>query len=375
MVLFVVQAFTGALMAFYYDPSPEGAYPSVDYIQFILPFGWLVRGVHHWAASAMVIIVVLHLLRTYLYGAYKKPREFTWLVGVVLLLITVSFGFTGYLLPWDQKGFWATQVGTEIAGSVPLIGAGIRDLMRGGAEMGIATLTRFYATHMLLLPGAFILLVLAHLGLMRRHGLAPALIRKGNEPEKTVPFYPTHLAIEAGIALVVIVGLVVAANQFPAPLDLRSDPTDTNFVPRPDWYFLFFFQLLTYFPGQPRSNRHGPHPALLLRFARPVAVLRSKSGAKALEEARHVGRLRGLCDRCDPPDHPGRRLASSAGAERIRGTDVEAAHRPGVRNAGARRRGSLRRGQGARRSRTTYLRRRERQARSRATTLPGERPA
>lgn len=249
MVLFVVQAFTGALMAFYYDPSPEGAYPSVDYIQFVLPFGWLVRGVHHWAASAMVIIVVLHLLRTYLYGAYKKPREFTWLVGVVLLLITVSFGFTGYLLPWDQKGFWATQVGTEIAGSVPLIGAGIRDLMRGGAEMGIATLTRFYATHMLLLPGAFILLVLAHLGLMRRHGLAPALIRKGNEPEKTVPFYPTHLAIEAGIALVVIVGLVVAANQFPAPLDLRSDPTDTNFVPRPDWYFLFFFQLLTYFPG------------------------------------------------------------------------------------------------------------------------------
>lgn len=249
MVLFLVQAFTGSLMAFYYDPSPEGAYASVDYMQFVLPFGWLVRGVHHWAASAMVVIVVLHLLRTYLYGAFKKPREATWLVGVVLLLITVSFGFTGYLLPWDQKGYWATQVGTEIAGSVPLIGSAIRSLMRGGADMGIATLTRFYSVHMLLLPGLFVVLVLGHLALMRRHGLAPALIRKNNEPEKTVPFYPTHLAIEAGVALVVIVALIVAANQFPAPLDLRSDPTDTSFVPRPDWYFLFFFQLLTYFPG------------------------------------------------------------------------------------------------------------------------------
>jgi ubiquinol-cytochrome c reductase cytochrome b subunit len=249
LVLFVVQAFTGSLMAFYYDPSPEGAYASVDYMQFILPFGWLVRGVHHWAASAMVIIVVLHLLRTYLYSAYKKPRELTWLVGVVLLLITVSFGFTGYLLPWDQKGYWATQVGTEIAGSVPAIGSGLRDLMRGGADMGIATLTRFYSVHMLLLPGAFVVLVLAHLALMRRHGLAPALVRKGHGPEKTVPFYPTHLAIEAGVALVVIAGLVVAANLVPAPLDLRADPTDTSFVPRPDWYFLFYFQLLTYFPG------------------------------------------------------------------------------------------------------------------------------
>lgn len=249
LVLFLVEAFTGMLLAFYYDPSPEGAYGSVDYTQFTLPFGWLVRGVHHWAASAMVIIVVLHLLRTYLYSAYKKPRELTWLAGVVLFLITVAFGFTGYLLPWDQKGYWATQVGTEIAGSVPLIGGALRGLMRGGEEMGIATLTRFYAVHMLVLPGAFMALVFVHLALMRRHGLAPALIRRGHGPEKTVPFYPTHLAIEAGIALAVIAGLIVASKLFPAPLDLRADPTDSAFVPRPDWYFLFYFQLLTYFPG------------------------------------------------------------------------------------------------------------------------------
>lgn len=249
MVLFLVQAATGTLLALYYDPSPEGAYGSVDHMQFALPFGWLVRGVHHWAASAMVIVVVLHLLRTYLYGAYKKPRELTWLVGVALFLVTVAFGFTGYLLPWDQKGYWATRVGTEIAGSVPLIGDALRGLMRGGDEMGIATLTRFYAVHMLLLPGAFMALVFAHLALMRRHGLAPPLITRAHHRARTVPFYPTHLAVEAGIALAVIGGLIAAAHFFPAPLDLRADATDSTFVPRPDWYFLFYFQLLTYFPG------------------------------------------------------------------------------------------------------------------------------
>ncbi|MGE0706327.1 MAG: cytochrome bc complex cytochrome b subunit, partial [Vicinamibacterales bacterium] len=221
VILFLLQAVTGMLMAFYYDPSPEGAYGSVDYIQFTLKFGWMIRGIHHWAASLMVILVVLHLLRTYLYGAYKRPRELTWLFGVGLFFIVVSFGFTGYLLPWDQKGYWATQVGTEIAGSVPVMGDWLRSVMRGGEEMGIATITRFYATHMLVLPAAFVMLSVAHIALMRRNKLAPPLIRKSDEPEKTVPFYPTHLAIEAVIALAVVVGLIFAASQFPAPLDLR----------------------------------------------------------------------------------------------------------------------------------------------------------
>jgi len=249
VVLFMFQALTGILMAFYYEPSPEGAYFSVDYIQFTLKYGWLVRGVHHWSASAMIVLVVLHLLRTYLYGAYKKPRELTWVLGVVLLLIVASFGFTGYLLPWDQKGYWATKVGTEIAGSVPLVGASLRGLMRGGDVMGITTLTRFYTAHMLILPAAFLTVVLGHLALMRRNKLAPALVHRGDEPEKSVPFYPTHLAIEAVIALGVVVALIVAANLFPAPLGLRADPSDSSFVPRPDWYFLFYFQLLKYFPG------------------------------------------------------------------------------------------------------------------------------
>ena len=256
LALFLVQAFTGMLLALYYEPSPDGAYRSTDYIQFELPLGWLVRGVHHWTASLIVITVVLHLARTYLYGAYKAPRELTWLIGVILLLVTVSFSFTGYLLPWDQTAYWATKVGTEIAGSVPVFGTILLRLMRGGAEMGQATLTRFYASHILILPGVLVLMLAAHLILMRRHGLVGPLREQvvaggqgGKQPGKTVPFYPDHLLHEATMTLVMIFLLILAARFFPAALGAEADPTDTSVVPRPEWYFLFYFQLLTYFPG------------------------------------------------------------------------------------------------------------------------------
>ncbi len=249
VVLFIVQAVTGMLLAFYYEPSPEGAYQSTDFIQYELPLGWLIRGVHHWGASFMVVVVILHMLRVYLYGAYKRPRELTWLIGIVMLLIVVSFGFTGYLLPWDQKAFWATKVGTNIAGTVPLIGDWLMRFMRGGTEMGQATVTRFYAVHMLLLPMTLVLLVAVHLALMRRNKLAPPL-RPRNGPEKTVPFYPDQLLKEAVLALGVIVALGFLASIFPAPLEVAADPTDTSYVPKPDWYFLFFFKLLGFFPGR-----------------------------------------------------------------------------------------------------------------------------
>jgi quinol-cytochrome oxidoreductase complex cytochrome b subunit len=147
LIMFMLQAVTGIMLAFYFDPSPEGAYNSVDFITYQLPLGWLIRGIHHYGSSAMVILVALHMLRTYFFSAYKKPREINWLTGVLLLFVTLAFGFTGYLLPWDQKGYWATRVGTQIAGSVPLIGDTLMQLMRGGPNLGQATLTRFYATH------------------------------------------------------------------------------------------------------------------------------------------------------------------------------------------------------------------------------------
>lgn len=150
--LFIVQAITGTVLAMYYSPSPDHAYDSIQYIQNELTYGSVIRGIHHWGASAMIAVVALHLLVTFFMGAYKYPREATWVIGVFLLLITLGFGFTGYLLPWDERAYWATVVGTNIAGTVPFVGGVLVRVLRGGAELGVLTLTRFYAAHILLLP-------------------------------------------------------------------------------------------------------------------------------------------------------------------------------------------------------------------------------
>jgi quinol-cytochrome oxidoreductase complex cytochrome b subunit len=169
---FVVQATTGILLALYYQPTPDTAYDSVLVIMNQLNFGWLIRSVHAWSANLMIIFCVLHLLRIVVQGAYKKPREITWMVGMGLLFITLGFGFTGYLLPWDQRAFWATTVGTEIAGAVPLIGDFIREFLRGGADVSAATLTRFFGVHVLVLPVALAALLMLHLLIIHQQGLA-----------------------------------------------------------------------------------------------------------------------------------------------------------------------------------------------------------
>lgn len=251
LIAFLLQVLTGILLVFYYDPSVEGAYNSVDYITYVLPLGWLVRGVHHYGASAMVILVSLHMLRTYFFTAYKRPREINWLTGVLLLFLVLAFGFTGYLLPWDQKGYWATKVGTEIAGSVPLIGPQIRALMRGGQELGQVTLTRFYATHIMLLPAAVMLLIVAHIFQLRYHGMAPPITERAKKnANKFVPFFPNWVITDAiaGLGLVALLVYMSWANR--APLEFPADPTSSSYIPRPEWYFIFYFQLLKYFPGQ-----------------------------------------------------------------------------------------------------------------------------
>jgi ubiquinol-cytochrome c reductase cytochrome b subunit len=250
LIIFALQAFTGILLAFFYDPSTEGAYNSVDFITYQLPLGWLVRGIHHYGASAMVILTSLHMLRTYFFSAYKKPREINWLTGVLLLFLTLAFGFTGYLLPWDQKGYWATNVGTRIAGSIPLIGDTLNQFMRGGVNLGQATLTRFSATHILMLPAMLALLIAVHIFQLRYHGMAPAITEKGKQAgKKWVPFFPYWVINDAiaGLGLLAILVFLSATQR--APLEFPADPTSSNFVPRPEWYFLFYFQLLKYFPG------------------------------------------------------------------------------------------------------------------------------
>lgn len=169
---FMVQATTGILLALYYQPTPEAAYDSVLYIMNQINFGWLVRSIHAWSANLMIIFCILHLLRIVVQGAYKKPRELTWMVGMGLLFVTLGFGFTGYLLPWDQRAFWATTVGTEIAGSVPFAGDFIKEFLRGGADVSAFTLTRFYGVHMLVLPATLAGLVLVHLFIIHQQGLA-----------------------------------------------------------------------------------------------------------------------------------------------------------------------------------------------------------
>jgi quinol-cytochrome oxidoreductase complex cytochrome b subunit len=168
----VLQVVTGILLTLYYVPTPDHAYDSVMYITTQLPAGWLIRGLHHWGASAMVVLTALHLLRVFLYGAYKYPREVTWLTGVGLLLVVVGFGFTGYLLPWDQKAYWATTVGTRIAGVAPVIGPWILKIARGGPELSAVTLARFFGTHVWVLPAALLMLVGVHLYLVIRIGIS-----------------------------------------------------------------------------------------------------------------------------------------------------------------------------------------------------------
>ncbi len=167
-----LQIFTGILLTIYYVPTPDHAYDSVQYITTQLPAGWLIRGLHHWGASAMVVLTVLHMVRVILYGAYKYPREVTWFTGVGLLVAVLGFGFTGYLLPWDQKAFWATTVGTRIAGVAPIIGEWILRLMRGGEDLSAITLARFYGAHVWVLPTFLLSLLLFHMYLVIRIGIS-----------------------------------------------------------------------------------------------------------------------------------------------------------------------------------------------------------
>jgi quinol-cytochrome oxidoreductase complex cytochrome b subunit len=168
----MLQIFTGILLTIYYVPTPDHAYNSVQYITNQVPAGWLIRGIHHWGASAMVVLTILHMLRVIFYGAYKFPREITWFSGVVLLLVVIGFGFTGYLLPWDQKAFWATTVGTRIAGVTPFIGDWILRVMRGGDELTAITLARFFGVHVWVLPATLVTLLVIHIYLVIKIGIS-----------------------------------------------------------------------------------------------------------------------------------------------------------------------------------------------------------
>ncbi len=170
LFLFLMQGLTGIFLTVYYTPSPDHAYDSIQYIMTGVRFGWLVRGIHHWGASLMVLVVFIHMLRVFVTASYKYPRELTWLIGVGLLLLTLGMGFTGYLLPWNQKAYWATTVGTAIAGSAPLLGEFILKALRGGPDLSALTLSRFFSAHIWILPALLVALIGVHIFLIVKHG-------------------------------------------------------------------------------------------------------------------------------------------------------------------------------------------------------------
>jgi ubiquinol-cytochrome c reductase cytochrome b subunit len=249
LVAFTVQVVTGILLTMNYAPSVESAWPCVKFIQEEVSLGAFIRALHHWGSSAMIGLLLVHLLQVFVWGAYKKPREFTWMVGVLLLFCTLGLAFTGYLLPWDQKAYWATKVGLGIASTTPVIGDGLRSLLQGGPQMGNLTLTRFFTIHTFLLPGLLILLVVVHLYLFRIHGVTPPWWeREESLQAKAEPFWPKQLLKDGVVWLVFLVALGLWCRYRPAPLEAQADPS-RPYEARPEWYFMFLFWLLRYFEG------------------------------------------------------------------------------------------------------------------------------
>ena len=246
IVIFSVQVITGLLLMATYTPALTGAWSSVYYVQHRVVGGWFVRGLHSYGAQSMVVVLGLHLLQVAVYGAYKKPREVTWWFGLGLLGVVQGLALTGYLLPWDQKGYWATKVATNIAGTVPVLGPTIQTLIVGGADYGQATLTRFYVLHVGVLPATLVLLVTMHVALFRKHGATPP---HNADLNKVGKFFPEQLALDVMFAvLVLLVIAILTGATGGAHLDAPADPT-ADYPPRPEWYFLFLFQLLKYLPG------------------------------------------------------------------------------------------------------------------------------
>ena len=248
--IFTLQMVSGIFLSLYYAPTPDHAYESVKYIQNEAPFGSFVRGLHHWGAGFMMVLVALHMLRVFVFGSYKKPREIVWLLGVGLILLVGGFAFTGYLLPWDQKAYWATVVGTNVAGTAPVVGGLLLRIARGGTELGNLALSRFFAVHTYILPWSLAILAGLHVFLLERAGAGGTWNAAKRTPDRTEPLFPNQLFKDAIFILIVFIALASFAVLFPASLEPQADPTDSSYNPRPEWYFYFVFQLLRMFEGK-----------------------------------------------------------------------------------------------------------------------------
>lgn len=239
---FTVQVITGLFLWTAYSPSAQTAWESVYFIQDVMAWGWLVRGIHHYSAQAMVVLMALHLIQVIIDGAYRAPREINFWLGMVLMQVVFGLSLTGYLLPWDQKGYYATQVSTEIMGATPVVGPMLQTLVQGGPRYGHHTLTRFFAMHAGILPGLLVLFLFLHVYMFRRHGITVRNVQRA--PETT--FWPDQVLRDAvaclGVLAVVLLCVVFKGAELSAP----ADPSEPYSAARPEWYFLFLFRFLKF---------------------------------------------------------------------------------------------------------------------------------
>ena len=252
LFLFIIQVVTGILLLFYYKGSEELAFESIQFIMSKVEFGWLIRSIHSWAANLFILAAIIHMFSVYFTKAYRKPREITWLTGMAMLFLGMGFGFSGYLLPWNELAFFATKVGTDIAGVVPVIGKPIMILLRGGEDVTGATLSRMFGFHVAIFPGLFVVFLGIHLLLVQRQGMSePIGFENSPANQKTMPFFPNFLLRDLLLWLLVLNVIAVLAVLFPWELGVKADP----FAPapsgiKPEWYFMFMFQSLKYIPAQ-----------------------------------------------------------------------------------------------------------------------------
>lgn len=253
LFFFIVQVVTGILLLLYYKSGEELAFESIQFIMSKVQFGWLIRSIHSWAANLFILSGMIHMFSVYFEKAYRKPREMTWLTGMLMFFLALAFGFSGYLLPWNELAFFATKVGTDIAGVVPVIGKPMLQFLRSGDEVSGATLSRFFGFHVAVFPGLFTVLLGIHLVLVQRQGMSEPLGTEHAEgaPLKTMPFFPNFLLRDLLLWLIMLNLLAILAVFFPWELGKKADAfASAPAGIKPEWYFLFMFQTLKYIPAK-----------------------------------------------------------------------------------------------------------------------------
>lgn len=251
LYLFLSQIITGIFLALYYVPSSDHAHTTVSYISKVITSGLFLRSVHAYGATAIIILLFLHISQTLLYGSYKERRELLWFSGCILLALMLGMAFTGYLLPWDEKAYFASAVGTNIISEVPVIGPSLERLLRGSEQMGTLTLSRFFVLHVFILPGLLVAFITAHLCLFRKAGPAGPIKEDPFRPNLPVEkFYPRQLVMDMTASLLIILVLALASYFVPIHLGPEAKPSDTTYIPRPEWYYLPMFEWLKIVSGK-----------------------------------------------------------------------------------------------------------------------------